>query len=176
MISINFQRLSIFMTPDDLDKLPGKAQSKHKENKKFFVRLKKNTPRHLDELMQELHEEEFACTDCLKCANCCKTTGPLFTDRDINRISKLFNMNPAEFIDQYLRLDEENDFVLQTVPCPFLGEDNKCLIYDVRPKACAEFPHTNRKKFQQISHLTIKNVEICPAAYNIVEKMKAILK
>jgi len=42
----------------------------------------------------------------------------------------------------------------------------------VRPKACREFPHTDRKKFQQISHLTLKNVAICPAAFNIVEEMK----
>jgi Fe-S-cluster containining protein len=42
----------------------------------------------------------------------------------------------------------------------------------VRPKACREFPHTDRKKFQQIADLTLKNVAICPAAYNIVEEMK----
>ena len=46
------------------------------------------------------------------------------------------------------------------------------MIYDVRPKACREFPHTDRKKFQQISELTLKNVAICPAAFNIVEEMK----
>jgi len=66
--------------------------------------------------------------------------------------------------------------VLQSVPCTFLDAENHCLIYDVRPKACAEFPHTDRKKFQQISNLTIKNVGICPAAYNIVEEMKKRIK
>jgi hypothetical protein len=50
------------------------------------------------------------------------------------------------------------------------------MIYDVRPKACREFPHTDRKKFQQISNLTLKNVAICPAAYNIVEEMKKQIK
>jgi Fe-S-cluster containining protein len=81
-------------------------------------------------------------------------------------------MKPQQFIDTYLRLDEENDYVLQSVPCTFLGADNYCSIYEVRPKACREFPHTDRKKFQQISNLTLKNVAICPAAYNIVEAMK----
>jgi Fe-S-cluster containining protein len=46
------------------------------------------------------------------------------------------------------------------------------MIYEVRPKACREFPHTDRKKFQQISDLTLKNIPICPAAFNIVEEMK----
>lgn len=160
----------------DLDKLPQKAVAKRKENKKFFAKLKKHPPKNIDEMMQQLHDEEFQKTDCLDCANCCKTTGPLFTDRDINRISKLFHLSPAKFIEQYLYLDEDNDYVLQTLPCPFLGAHNKCLIYDVRPKACSEFPHTNRKKFQSISHLTIKNVAICPAAFNIVEKMKSLIQ
>ena len=126
--------------------------------------------------MQELHDETFAKTDCLSCANCCKTTGPLFTDKDIQRIAKHLRVKPSQFIDEYLRLDEDNDYVLQSVPCTFLDAENYCMIYDVRPKACREFPHTDRKKFQQIAHLTIKNVAICPAAFNIVEAMKSRIK
>ncbi|MFD0796743.1 YkgJ family cysteine cluster protein [Maribacter chungangensis] len=152
--------------------LPLKAKEKATENKKFFAKLKKKPPKNLDYLMQELHEDEFERTDCLTCANCCKTTGPLFTNADIERIAKHVRLKPQKFIDTYLRLDEENDYVLQQVPCAFLGTDNFCSIYDVRPKACKEFPHTDRKKFQQISHLTMKNVAICPAAFNIVEEMK----
>ena len=155
-----------------LRQLPQKAKEKHSENKKYFTKLRKKSPRNLDYLMQELHEEEFEKTDCLKCANCCKTTGPLFTNADIERISKYMRLKPQVFIAQYLKVDEENDHVLQQVPCTFLGADNYCSIYDVRPKACREFPHTDRKKFQQISNLTLKNVAICPAAFNIVEEMK----
>lgn len=152
--------------------LPLKAKEKHTENKKFFAKLKKKPPKNLDYLMQELHQEEFQRTDCLTCANCCKTTGPLFTNADVVRIAKHFRLKPQVFIDTYLRLDDENDYVLQEVPCTFLGADNYCSIYDVRPKACREFPHTDRKKFQQINNLTLKNVGICPAAFNIVEEMK----
>jgi len=126
--------------------------------------------------MLELHEDEFSRTDCLNCANCCKTTGPLFTQKDIERIAKHFKMKPGEFIDTYLRMDEDNDFVLQQVPCPFLGADNYCSIYEKRPKACREYPHTDRKDFHKISNITIKNTAVCPAAYNIVEEMKKRLK
>lgn len=161
---------------DYINQLPKLAKDKHKENKTFFSKLKKKPPKQLDYIMQELHEDEFKRTDCLACANCCKTTGPLFTDKDVARIAKHFKMKPQAFIDQFLRVDEDRDYVLQSVPCTFLGADNYCSIYEVRPKACAEFPHTDRKKFQQISNLTLKNVAICPAAFNIVEKMKARLK
>lgn len=152
--------------------LPKKAQEKQVENKKFFTKLRKKPPKNLDYIMQELHETEFEKTDCLTCANCCKTTGPLFTNADVERIAKFFRLKPHKFITQYLQVDEDNDYVLQQVPCTFLAVDNHCSIYDVRPKACREFPHTDRKKFQQISDLTLKNVAICPAAFNIVEAMK----
>ena len=159
-----------------LKNLPQRAKDKHNENKKFLAKLRKKPPKNLDVLMQELHHEEFERTDCLECANCCKTTGPLFTDKDVERISKHFRMKPQKFIETYLHLDEDNDFVLQSVPCSFLGADNFCSIYEVRPKACREYPHTNRKKFHQIGNLTLKNVAICPAAYNIVEEMKKRLQ
>lgn len=160
------------MLKPSLGQIQKLAKDKNPENKKFFDKLKKKPPKNLDYLMQELHDEEFKRTDCLACANCCKTTGPLFTTADIERIAKHFRLKPQQFIDQYLRIDEDNDYVLQSVPCTFLDSENYCLIYDVRPKACREFPHTDRKKFQQISNLTLKNVAICPAAYNIVEEMK----
>jgi hypothetical protein len=156
----------------DLEKLPQIAKGKRKENNKFFKKLKKKPPKKLDSIMQKLHEDEFSKTDCLDCANCCKTTGPLFTKKDIHRLSRLFKMKENQFIAKYLQLDEEKDYVLQTLPCPFLGVDNKCLIYDQRPKACAEFPHTDRKNFHQITNLTKKNIEVCPAAFRIVEAMK----
>jgi Fe-S-cluster containining protein len=155
-----------------LNQLAKLAKDKQNENKKFFDKLKKKVPKNLDYVMQEIHEREFTRTDCLTCANCCKTTGPLFTLADIERIAKHLRLKPQQFIDKYLRIDEDNDYVLQSVPCTFLDNENYCMIYDVRPKACREFPHTDRKKFQQIASLTMKNVAICPAAYNIVEEMK----
>lgn len=155
-----------------IQNLPKLAKDKHNENKKYFDKLKKKAPKDLDYQMENIHNQVFKKIDCLSCANCCKTTGPLFTSADIERIAKFLKMKTQKFIDQYLRIDEDNDYVLQQVPCTFLDHENYCMIYDVRPKACREFPHTDRKKFQQISHLTLKNVAICPAAYEVVEEMK----
>ena len=160
---------------DIIDNLPKLAKDKHSENKSFFTKLKKKPPKQLDYIMQELHEAEFERTNCLECANCCKTTGPLFTDKDIDRISKYFRQKPQQFIAQYLRIDEDNDYVLQHVPCSFLGTDNYCSIYDVRPKACREYPHTNRKDMHQILNTTFQNTLICPAVFGITERLKSIL-
>ena len=156
----------------DLSEINKLAKDKHNENKKYFDKLKKKPPKNLDYIMQELHDNEFKKTNCLNCANCCKTTGPLFTSADVERISKHLRLKPQQFISQYLRIDEDQDYVLQKLPCSFLDHDNTCFIYEVRPKACREFPHTDRKKFQQITAITMKNIPICPAVYNIVEEMK----
>ena len=149
---------------------------KRKENEQFFKRLKKVKPKVLDKLVHPLHDEVFECTDCLECANCCTTTGPLFTDKDIARIAKHLRIKPSEFVAKYLRIDEERDYVLQSVPCIFLGKDNYCTIYDVRPKACKEFPHTDRIKQNQLLNLTEKNIVVCPAVFSIIEKIKLTLK
>ncbi|MFM1877592.1 MAG: hypothetical protein RLZZ241_458 [Bacteroidota bacterium] len=156
----------------DLSKLPQQAAEKVGSSRKFFKKLKAKPPKNLDILMQELHENEFRRTDCLDCANCCKTTGPLFMPTDVDRIAAHLRLKPGVFVQQYLRVDEDGDTVLQQLPCPFLDAQNYCLIYEVRPKACREYPHTDRKKFHQISELTLRNTAICPAAFRIVEQLK----
>lgn len=152
------------------------SQRVKKENTKFFKQLKRVKPKVLDQHIHSLHKETFACIDCLECANCCSATGPLFTDKDISRIAKHLRMKPSEFTEQYLRIDEDSDYVLKSVPCAFLGADKYCSIYDVRPKACREYPHTDRIKQQQLLKLTEKNVRVCPAVFQIIEQLKQQLK
>lgn len=148
------------------------AKQKLLENKQFFKNLNKQEQKSLDAIALKAHDLAFKSFDCLDCANCCKSTGPLFTKADIDRLAKLFRMKSSEFIDQYLQMDEDNDYILQQTPCPFLLEDNKCFVYDHRPKACREFPHTDRKNFYQIRNLTLKNTLICPITYKVVEEIK----
>lgn len=120
----------------NLDKHRALVRQKAKENKKFFQKIKCVKPKVLDQKVHQLHAEVFAHTDCLECANCCNTTGPLFSDKNIGRIAKYLRTKPSEFTEKYLRIDEDKDYVLQQVLCNFLGEDNRCNIYNVRPKAC----------------------------------------
>jgi uncharacterized protein len=141
-------------------------------SRKLFSKLKKSKPKNMDAVMQTLHDETFAEIDCLECANCCKTTSPIFYQKDIERLAKHFRIRPSEFIEKYLHIDEDKDYVLNIAPCPFLGSDNYCNVYEDRPNACREYPHTNRKRFYQILDLTLKNTSVCPAVYKIVEKLK----
>ncbi|NDW19512.1 YkgJ family cysteine cluster protein [Dysgonomonas sp. 216] len=122
----------------------------------------------MDTVVHILHNEAFEKIDCLECANCCRTLGPAIYDRDIERMAKAVKMKPSTFVEQYLQVDEDGDYVFKTMPCPFLMPDNYCSIYEARPKACREYPHTDRKKFSQIYKLTVKNASTCPVAYEVL--------
>jgi Fe-S-cluster containining protein len=158
----------------DLERFREKSTNKAKENMKFLSSLKKKNPRQLDDEFHSLHEEVFEEIDCLTCANCCKTTSPIFYQTDIERVSKALRVKPGEFIEQYLHVDEDKDYVLKSSPCPFLDGDNYCQVYESRPKACREYPHTNRKKMVQIMDLTYKNTLVCPAVLEMVERIKKV--
>lgn len=148
-----------------------RARSRKKEYRKLADRLRKLSPKQTDVLFHEAHEEVFACTDCLACANCCKTTGPLFTGKDVERIARHLRLTPGEFTTRYLRIDEDNDYVLQKTPCTFLAADNRCTIYEVRPKACREYPHTDMQDMTSKLELTLRNAQICPAVADILERI-----
>ena len=142
------------------------------QNNELIKKLKKKTPKDLDIVVSELHETAFEEYDCLKCGNCCKSLGPRITDRDIEQVAKNLRIRPAGFVEKYLRIDEDNDYVFQSMPCPFIGQDNYCHIYSNRPKACREYPHTDRKKFYQLLDLSLKNTETCPIVFTIFEELK----
>jgi len=160
----------------DLLKLKEDADNKSRENRRFLDKLKKKKPKDLDVVVADLHYEVFDYTNCLECANCCKSISPVVKDRDIDRIAKHLKISPSEMTKQYLELDKDDDYVFRETPCPFLMPDNYCMIYDVRPRACREYPHTNRKRFYQINTLTWKNTFICPAVFDVVEKLKDIYR
>lgn len=154
-----------------VSELPSLAKLTDSKVKKAFQRIKKKKPKNLDGLVLSLHEEAFDEYDCLTCGNCCRTLGPRILESDIDRLAKHFRTKPANIIKDYLHIDEDNDYVFRSMPCPFLADDNYCLVYENRPKACREYPHTDRRKFVQILNETFRNRETCPVVYSIAEEL-----
>lgn len=145
------------------------------ENREIVKRLKRKKGKQLDQAADDIHHEVFSEIDCLDCAGCCSGIPPIVTKADVTRIAKTFGMKPAEFETQYLMVDEDGDTVLNTTPCPFLLEDRKCMIYDIRPKACRQFPHTNELDFSKNMKLHALNATICPGVYHILRKLDAVM-
>ncbi|MFC2138113.1 YkgJ family cysteine cluster protein [Bacteroidota bacterium] len=161
----------------NLDDLKKKAKIAEKSTKKLFQKLKTtNYKTDLDKTFHQIHYNIFDIKVCLDCANCCKTIGPILYNIDIERMARALKIKSSEFINQYIAVDEDNDYIFNSKPCPFLDENNYCIIYENRPKACREYPHTDRKRMYQILDLTIKNTYTCPAVYKIVEELKQTIK
>ncbi len=158
-----------YKSPEELKLLTDKNRQ---ETNALVKRLKKKKPKNLDDMVHELHEEAFSEFDCLDCANCCKTIGPRLIDKDIERLAKHLKMKVSDFMEQYILTDEDGDYIFNTHPCPFLLPDNYCMVYESRPRACREYPHTDRKRFYQILPLSFKNCETCPVVYDIFEELK----
>lgn len=139
----------------------------------FLQYYKKNKKRleKMDTIVHQLHDNASSNIDCLSCANCCKTLGPAIYDKDVERIARALRIKPSEVVSQYLRIDEDGDYVFRSMPCPFLLADNYCSIYEARPKACREYPHTDRKKFSQIYKLTVKNAKTCPIVFEVLSEL-----
>lgn len=157
---------------DYIKKLILEAGRNKKKVNSVFKKIKKIPEKELDKLFHSLHEDAFEYIDCLNCANCCSSISPTLYNRDIDRIASALRIKPSEVVSQYLKIDEENDYVFTSAPCPFLMQDNCCTVYENRPKACREYPHTNRKKMFQILSLTKRNAYVCPAVYWIIKNME----
>jgi len=145
-----------------------KSADRQKTYKQYLQKADKNK---VLKQLPELHEEAFSKIDCLQCANCCKNFSPRFKTPDIKRISKYLKMRESDFIEKYLKVDEDGDFVVKSTPCPFLGENNFCTIYEQRPSDCHRFPYTDEDVFIKRQQLTLKNSSFCPITYYVIEKL-----
>jgi Fe-S-cluster containining protein len=139
-----------------------------KKYKQFLHRADKNK---VLKALPALHEEAFAKINCLDCAACCKNYSPRFKTPDIKRISKHLQLKESDFIEKYLKLDEDGDYVVRSTPCPFLGSDNYCSIYEVRPSDCERFPYTDEDVFIKRTNITLKNATFCPIVRHVLDKL-----
>jgi uncharacterized protein len=161
------------MSEDLLKNWEKKSAEKQKQYKQYLNRANKNV---VLKALPDLHEEAFSKIDCLQCGNCCKGYSPRFKTPDIKRIAKHLKMKDGDLINEYLRVDDDGDYVMRTTPCSFLGEDNYCSIYEVRPSDCERFPYTDEDIILKRPNITLKNSTFCPAVYYVLEKLMEIKK
>lgn len=156
----------------DLNKFKTKANKAFKDYKKMVVNFKKYKPSDLDEKADVFSQKNTKKYNCLECSNCCRTISPIITNKDIANISSKLKVRQADFTDKYLFIDDDGDYVFKSQPCPFIDENNYCIIYSFRPKACADYPHVESHKFSKILDLSLKNSLVCPIVNDIFEDLK----
>ena len=172
MLPKNTGRLYLYFLMEDalLKNWEKRSAESQKKYSNFLQKADKNK---VLAALPDLHDKAFAMIDCLKCGNCCKGYSPRFKTPDIKRISKVLKMKEGDFIETYLTIDSEGDYVAKLAPCPFLGEDNYCGIYDDRPGDCRRFPYTDEDVFLKRPKLTLKNSTFCPIVFTVLEGLTA---
>jgi Fe-S-cluster containining protein len=155
-----------------------RAYRKKKQLAKFLKQAGKSTRKGILKVTAEADKAAWKEVDCTTCANCCKKMTPTYNKKDINRIAKHFGLSYQQFYDKWLMVDENKDVVNKNKPCQFLGKDNRCTIYAIRPLDCAEFPHFTRKDFryQAAEKTYTNNLALCPATLVFVEKLQQALQ
>lgn len=150
------------------------AEEHTSSNLAFLRSLRHESEKAVDRAARRLHREVFSIVDCTRCANCCKEMIPSFSEDEIETIAQHLGMESQQFAAIYLaKLQGDDQSIPRSKPCPFLGEDDRCVIYEVRPASCADFPCTNKARFATLSQFHSDNTVHCPAAFYVVEQMRA---
>jgi uncharacterized protein len=159
-----------------LKQLPKLVAVNGAKMKRFINKIEKNPPKGINSLAKKLEQQVWEQIDCLSCANCCKKMSPTFTKKDIKRIAPALGFTVQGFKDKYLYLDKVGDWMNTKQPCQFLGKDNKCSIYEIRPDDCRLFPHLSRYKVSEFVYIHKQNINYCPASYTMVSKLMEAVK
>ena len=159
-----------------MQKLIDKWNSR-KNNPKYLNQVSKSVSKLTkadSQLAQTTHDEVFQEMDCLTCANCCKSIPPMLSNRDTKRLAKHLGLTPNLFSDKYTIIDNDGDLVMNASPCPFLQEDNKCSVYEVRPAACRLYPHSGEALFIKNKTHHKRNMKYCPGLMEIMDRLASV--
>jgi Fe-S-cluster containining protein len=145
--------------------------------KRFLSRIELKPPPRLFTILVKLEKQVWKETDCLSCANCCKTMTPTYTGKDMKRIARHLDITVTEFKRKWLKKDKVGDWMNKNTPCQFLDSGtNRCTIYAVRPGDCRGFPHLTKRKVTDYIHVHKANIDSCPATFKMVEKLMKKIK
>jgi uncharacterized protein len=163
----------------DLARIARHAHKCEDEDYRFRVYLKVHLPMandELDRVVQSIANEVWAQIDCTTCANCCRTLQIVVDNKDIARLAKRLGISNRAFVERYVGEAEDRTKHFVATPCAFLGEDNRCTVYEDRPQACRDYPYLFERHFRSRTFSMIENSATCPIVFNVWDRLKKRFK
>lgn len=157
----------------DLIQIRRLGESKRDENERFRKHLKRHNfvERQFRRIAQQSEEQ----IDCKTCANCCKVATVRLAERDVEKLARFLRLKPSRFLAEYTEESPEEGLILKRTDagCVFL-QGNECMVYEVRPHNCENFPHLVRGEGSMLSRMwEFKDRACyCPIVYNTIEEFK----
>ncbi len=157
----------------DLVQIRRLGEKKRDENERFRKHLKRHA--YQEKRFRALALEVEDQIDCRQCANCCRVATARLIERDVTKLAKSMRISETQFIREYTEESAEEGLILKRGEhgCVFLN-GNDCLVYEVRPASCEDFPHLVRGS----GSVTAKMWDFkdracyCPIVYNTLEAFK----
>lgn len=161
----------------DLTRIQRLAEERERANWAFrsFLKASDLSAARIDRAVREAFRSAAAQIDCTRCANCCKVVGPVLGPVDVKRLAAAQGIPVRKFRARYLGpADGERGEKFCAKPCPLL-EDNRCTVYEHRPRDCRSFPHLHKKDFVFRLAQAVSNCSLCPIVFHVYEELKAEL-
>lgn len=162
----------------DLSEVFRLGTAKAKENVAFRRYL--SVPHYADKPFQILASEVQQHIDCTSCANCCRHSVVSVNELEIDRIARHLAV-PAEAITRLYTTPDPDARASRTLlnsgnGCVFL-DGNLCMIYEVRPRACRDFPHVAVGAHSLASRPSslARWAPLCPIIFNALESYKHLV-
>ena len=158
------------------EEVAGQAKRKENENIRFRSYLKNHADEEtLDRQFLELHKEIFDGYDCSKCRNCCKMYPGTIPESDLEKDAEWLKLTREQFIEFFLERGAMPwEYQTKHMPCDFLKEDGTCMLGENKPDNCSRYPYTDQPYRLESLYSVLDAVEVCPAAYEIWERLKKI--
>ncbi|ACV62148.1 protein of unknown function UPF0153 [Desulfofarcimen acetoxidans DSM 771] len=99
--------------------------------------------------LEEVYNE-IPSLKCGRCGQCCADNPRISLLEYINiykYVRDSLKFHWAEIVDKCIT-NYFLDLVEPSLNCPFLGEDNQCMIYQIRPFNCRVFGHKSKEEFE----------------------------
>ncbi len=126
----------------------------------------------LDGVVRETTDAVWKQIDCTACANCCKTLQIVVDNKDIARLAAHVGSSVRDFTRRYIGVADDKSKYFNATPCPFLGADNRCTVYEHRPQACRDYPYLHEAHFRSRTLSMIENAASCPIVFNVWDSLK----
>jgi uncharacterized protein len=163
----------------DIPLIERRARQNERQDVSFraFLKGSEMPDRKLDEIVHRTTDMVWKQIDCTTCGNCCRTLQVPVDDEDAARLAARLKVTKEQFLAEYVTPGDDPDtpFIFAASPCSFLGDGNRCTVYEDRPKACRDYPFLYRDDFRGRTFLTIGNLSVCPIVHNVWESLKGRL-
>ncbi len=144
--------------------------SQLKEGENLAFRRYLHHHHHSDEPFHIIAAQVEKQMDCKTCANCCRQTLVTVSAEEIEKIAHYLCVDVVDVAHIYV---DSGTLKNGVDGCVFLDE-NRCTIYDARPRVCREFPHLNGVKHSPATAMdaVCRRSALCPIVYNALEEYK----